>query len=106
MLLTRIREAGADGLTSRIALALAGAATACLSVWLVLDAAGQPPYQMLFVGLGFLGIYLVGVAIFSRSAGAKTILLSYFFAPVGILCIALAMPLAALIRYSKTVFRI
>ena len=91
MLFTRIREASEDGLTGRIALAFAGVVTTCVAAWLMSDAAQQLAYQVLCGGFALIGVYLVGLAFFSRSPAAKPILLSYFFAPVGIVCIAIAM---------------
>ena len=88
-MLARIREASEDGLTGRIALALAGASLAFLAAWMAADAAPQVPFQLLLIPL------------YSRSTRAAAILLSNFYAPVGVVCIALAMPVAAAVRSMK-----
>ena len=98
MLFTRIREASEDGLTGRIALALAGGGLAFFCAWFAADAQGQAPFQLLFVAFAALGIYFVGRAAFSQTPRVGPILLSYFFAPVGVACIAVALPLAAIVR--------
>ena len=106
MLFAGIRQASQDGLTGRVALALAGIATASMSIWLALSAVGPLPYQLFFIGFACLGLYIVGLAVFCRAPKARSILLSYFFAPIGIVCIAFAMPIAAAIRRFRDLLRV
>jgi len=98
VLFSRIREASEDGLTGRIALALAGGSLSFLCAWFAADASGQAPFQLVFAAFAVFGVYLIARAIFSRAPRVAPILLSYFFAPVGVVCIAVAMPLAAIVR--------
>jgi hypothetical protein len=83
VLFRRIREASEDGLTGRIALALAGGSLAIVCAWFAADATGQAPFQLIFAAFALLGVFLIGRAIFSRAPRAAPILLSHFFAPVG-----------------------
>jgi hypothetical protein len=101
VLFGRIREASEDGLTGRIALALAGGSVAFLCTWFAADGIGPAPFQLIFAAFAVFGIYLIGRAIFSRAPRVAPILLSYFFAPIGVICIAIAMPLAAIVRFVK-----
>ena len=65
VLFSRIREASEDGLTGRIALALAGASLAFLCAWFAVDATGQAPFQLIFAAFAVFGVYLIVRAIFS-----------------------------------------
>ena len=105
-LFTRIREASDDSLTGRIALALTGVSSVVLCALVAANVSDQGPSQYFFVALAIVGLYIVGRAIFSRTPRARPILLSLYFAPVGVFFIALAMPIAAAIRSSRAFLKL
>ena len=100
MPLTRLRQASDDPLTSRLALGLAGAIVGVLGFWAAVAARPQPVLHLLFLMLAALGLYLVTRAIFKRASHARAVLMNPVFRPLGFACLALAIPLAALIRGS------
>ena len=104
-LFERIRVASDDGLTGRIALALTGGSAFVLFAWAAVDASPQVPYRLLFVALAIVGLYFVGRAVFSRKPRVRPILLSLYFAPLGVVFVALAMPIAAAVRSTRSLLK-
>lgn len=100
MLFRRIHEASHDPLTGRIGLFIFGAmlAAGSLALWTNPLASTNAGYAVLFIACGLLGAYLLGLAIFSRKQRGHAVLLSRFARPLGLVCLAIAMPLASIVR--------
>jgi hypothetical protein len=100
MLFHRIREAAADPLTGRMGLFIFGALLAAGSVALATTerAASNITYLALFGVVAVLGFYLIGLSLFGHKPRATAILLSWFSRPLGIVCLAIAIPLASMAR--------
>lgn len=100
MLFHGIREAASDPLTGRVGLFIFGALLMAGSAALATSerAAANIIYLMFFGVVAVLGFYLVGLSLFGRKPRAAAILLSWFSRPLGVVCLAIAIPLASMAR--------
>ena len=100
MLFRRIREAAFDPLAGRIGLFVFGAVSASASIAVATSSfiSNNAGIVLLLLIGAALGIYFAAVAIFKRKPRAVAVLTHWGVLPLGVLCLAIAIPIASLAR--------